>query len=507
MTYPRWRAPTVDGEMLLWSPSGSLTADSLGNRTLLDGAKLTVGGVALGELRRQTKAFISVGPEQIVLMTGHQVELHHAGVWVKNAIVHAAAERLNAAGHGARAVHLAVDTDQPKHLAVRFPVRGVDGWQTHSVPLSDEPMSAAWSGLLDMPSPVHLASVQAEVRSLGDTWGYEPLALEYLETLRHLSLETGPLVQHMTHASHRLEWSLGLRHDALLASGLWGSPSFLLFFIDITCRAVEFAGSYNAGLAEYRRERGISSPGRPMPDLSVSATRIELPFWLDNLSTGRRSRPVAVIERGMVTLELPCGDLTFNPESVNEYAVDPLKWALRTSNCRISPRALTLTLFCRLFLADLFLHGIGGGEYDQVTDRIIRSFFGMTPPAFAVATATLRPAPGVHRTPTALPPLVQRGHHLSHGLLGPAKAEYLARIAALPRGAAARRAAFFEMHAALRAARQDSMELAAWQRELSAAASDAKEDPVLLDRELFFALHSRERLETLMQSATSAVRP
>ena len=38
----------------------------------------------------------------------------------------------------------------------------------------------------------------------------------------------------------------------------------------------------------------------------------------------------------------------------------------------LRPRALTLTLFARLCVADFFIHGIGGGKYDEVTDRIIR---------------------------------------------------------------------------------------------------------------------------------------
>jgi hypothetical protein len=41
-------------------------------------------------------------------------------------------------------------------------------------------------------------------------------------------------------------------------------------------------------------------------------------------------------------------------------------------------------------LSDLFLHGIGGAKYDQVTDQIIQSFFGFTPPEFATVSATLR---------------------------------------------------------------------------------------------------------------------
>jgi hypothetical protein len=41
-------------------------------------------------------------------------------------------------------------------------------------------------------------------------------------------------------------------------------------------------------------------------------------------------------------------------------------------------------------LSDLFLHGIGGAKYDQVTDQIVRTFFGFDPPEFAAVSATLR---------------------------------------------------------------------------------------------------------------------
>ncbi|MDP2401456.1 MAG: hypothetical protein Q8M66_05705, partial [Actinomycetota bacterium] len=56
----------------------------------------------------------------------------------------------------------------------------------------------------------------------------------------------------------------------------------------------------------------------------------------------------------------------------------------------LAPRALALTLFARVFLADLFLHGTGGGKYDRVTDEIIRGYYGFEPPPYAVATLTMR---------------------------------------------------------------------------------------------------------------------
>jgi hypothetical protein len=46
-------------------------------------------------------------------------------------------------------------------------------------------------------------------------------------------------------------------------------------------------------------------------------------------------------------------------------------------------------MYARLVLSDLFLHGIGGAKYDQLTDLIITRFFGLTPPGFVTLSATV----------------------------------------------------------------------------------------------------------------------
>src|SRR5262249_11009309 len=57
---------------------------------------------------------------------------------------------------------------------------------------------------------------------------------------------------------------------------------------------------------------------------------------------------------------------------------------------KIRSRALTNTMFARLFVAEVFIHGIGGAKYDELTDEIIRRFYGIEPPQFMVFSATLR---------------------------------------------------------------------------------------------------------------------
>jgi hypothetical protein len=71
---------------------------------------------------------------------------------------------------------------------------------------------------------------------------------------------------------------------------------------------------------------------------------------------------------------------------------------LEAAGLRVRPRALATTLFARLCLADGFLHGIGGGKYDELTDAIAVRHFGVRPAAYAVLSATLRlplPCPAV----------------------------------------------------------------------------------------------------------------
>jgi len=63
--------------------------------------------------------------------------------------------------------------------------------------------------------------------------------------------------------------------------------------------------------------------------------------------------------------------------------------ALVKAGVKIRPRAITTTMFSRLFLSDVFIHGIGGAKYDTVTDEIIQEFFGVTPPDFITISATL----------------------------------------------------------------------------------------------------------------------
>jgi len=48
-----------------------------------------------------------------------------------------------------------------------------------------------------------------------------------------------------------------------------------------------------------------------------------------------------------------------------------------------------LTFFARLFLCDLWIHGIGGARYEEINDSLAKDFFLFALPEYAVASATL----------------------------------------------------------------------------------------------------------------------
>jgi hypothetical protein len=61
-----------------------------------------------------------------------------------------------------------------------------------------------------------------------------------------------------------------------------------------------------------------------------------------------------------------------------------------------APKALANTLFARIFVCDLMIHGVGGGRYDRVTDGVCRRYYGVEPPAFVVASITMYLPLGAH---------------------------------------------------------------------------------------------------------------
>jgi hypothetical protein len=153
-----------------------------------------------------------------------------------------------------------------------------------------------------------------------------------------------------------------------------------------------FWTAHNDALAAYRAAHRLRNRAQPVPDLAESDGWLEAPFWIWSATDPRR-RPLfarqsadelQITDREAVTVTLP---LSADREA---SAAADILLQLPLRGIKIRTRALATTLFARLVLSDMFLHGIGGAKYDQVTDWIARDFFGFELPRFATVSATLR---------------------------------------------------------------------------------------------------------------------
>ncbi len=496
-TYADWKAPTEDGQTLIWPKPADLLAQSHANHAALSAAHgVLIQNAPLAALRRQQRRWIGhTDDDALLFATGHQTELIHPGVWIKDALIHTAAEAT-----GGAAYHFAVDTDSPKHLQFK--------WPGSSSPLTDDTTmnTAEWSGLLGSPSPQHLTQLAANFSAASEPWPFTPLAGEFLASMRRLSLESQSLDVAMVNAMHELDWKLGLRHHAMVVSPIFQSEPYLTLVYHVLARSRLFAADYNSSLWEYRKAEGITNPGRPMPDLRISAESCEVPFWLDDLSTGHRTRAEVGCEPDGCTMRTPTGErFVFDSrEPADKAAAELLRW-LRKHNLRLAPRALMLTTFLRLMIADQFVHGIGGGRYDQVTDRLIQRHFKLAAPKFSVTTATLFFPTAIHESRVCLPCLLQDGHRLKHGILGSKKLEMVEAIAAAPRGSLERSQQFQAMQRELNAM-SGSPAIQAWQEQFRQAEKQKLLQHQLFDRELFYAIQPADRLAKLLDHCTTEIK-
>ena len=318
-----------------------------------------------------------------VVMAGHQPTLFHPGVWVKN---FALAEL--ARGQDAIAINLVVDQDVggPPTIAVPEASRG-SGFRRGAVAFDTD-----GGGLpheqTSIRSPELFASFDRRVRERVRPWVDRPCVSELWGEARVASLRTARRGQVLAEARHRLEGELGLETLEIPVSVAVTGNAFADFLGLIVRDAERFRGAYNDAVDLYRTAHGIRSRSHPVPNLGRHDGWVELPLWLYGDADPAR-RPVWVRRQAKrVTLSDRAGRcirLDAHSADLSEAiggVVGP-EWKLR-------PRALMTTMYARLVLSDLFLHGIGGGKYDQLTDLIIREFFGVEPPEFVVLSATER---------------------------------------------------------------------------------------------------------------------
>jgi hypothetical protein len=408
ITRRRWRAPQQEGGVLHDPPLHEIGETAERNRSAFRSAAVVIDGRPLQELRIEARAAAAVSAkrflqsqllldsrdaqrtiegassesdERLWFLCGHQPLLAHPGVWIKNIAVAVAAEVHEGVG-----LNLIVDHDIISSRSVPIPA---GDWETPA--LGSLPFDAPSVARPGEDSRINdLSMFEAFGQTLTDrieaAWGYRPMVGELWPAAAEVGRRSGRLVDALTRVRVDLEGRHRLHNLECPMSALAESEVFLHFVRHFASHADAFRESHNRRLAEYRQINGIRSRSHPVPDLARYGEWCEAPFWFWRADDVHRKH-VFVRRRGD-RLELGDGSSPF-AEVSDTGSLDSLR-ALASEGVRLRPRALMTTMFARLFLADVFIHGIGGAKYDELTDAIGKDILGVSMPRFLTLTATRR---------------------------------------------------------------------------------------------------------------------
>lgn len=397
--YRRLRAPRQQGEALIDPPlaeAAELVRENIAtSRARYDEVHLQ--GESLERLRtlareelfaaavgytRQTLGNEATLPEQAkstFIVAGHQPELFHPGVWLKNFVLSSLGQQLDAT-----AINLIIDNDKAHPPGIRVPQQQGDEarveWRYFDERTTERPYEEQW--------------ISDEARFASFPKSIDPAGKRLISALWKLApTRERNLGLRLAAARHRLEHAHGLQTLEVPLSTICQSRSFAWFSLHLLLELPRLQEAYNGALAEYRQANHVRSAAHPVPELARQGKWLEAPFWMWT-STSPARRPLHVQHSGDVLLLSDRAGVEVSIPLTSAGGFDERSiaaWqACAERGIKLRPRALVTTMFARLLLSDLFLHGIGGAKYDQLTDAIIEQFFGITPPHFLTVTATLK---------------------------------------------------------------------------------------------------------------------
>jgi len=402
--HPRYKTPKNNGEICLWPPANQIPHDVQVNLDLFAQTEIEILGRPLRQWRKTARRDVmnwsrkyhkklnlpipNYPSEPPLLVTGHQPGFFHGGILAKYLLLDSLTHST-----GGAALNLVADSDLPRHIALRIPTIRDDGFvlQEIAFPSIDLHIPLEYQPL---PKLTEFHSFLETLQNLKVAESLDKSIKYLVRVLDDIYPQVQTLTDLLVLLNQRWAVNLTMQWFDLPVSHLAQSSAFLIFVADMILRAGQVRLCYNTSLRQYRRIHKIRTASQPLPDLQGSdnpAEAQELPLWIFQPKRPRQplwiqaDQNAVILKAGRTTLaQLPIDKLT-HPDQ----AVDLLLEVLNQTRRQIRPRALTLTAFARLFLADYFIHGIGGARYDHVTDEFIRQFYQINPPSFATATATV----------------------------------------------------------------------------------------------------------------------
>ena len=408
----RWVVPEDDQSLLIAPAGGQVKSILTGNRSLLESTShqgYDFQGYRFDELLNMCRADLLrkainytrtyrdvslpvpldeqaeqfTGP---IILGGHQPDLFHPGVWAKNFVIDRWAMENKGIG-----LQILIDTDAPKSMGIYAPVGSLTEPSVEYIPLDRR--------LDRIPYEAWKIGDSAEFASFGDRISqcvapliddpfinrFWPKVLERADTVDQIGLC-------IAQARHQVEGEWCLQTLELPQSEICKGDAFRWFTAHLLAHLPRFHEIYNSVLADYRIQNRLRNHAHPMPDLSAEDNILQAPFWIWTDQDPQR-QPLYCEYRGDQLVLTGSSGTTLSiqatPEGDLHAAAEQLS-AAESQGIHIRSRALITTMFARMFCGDLFVHGIGGGNYDRLTDAIIDRFFGLPAPEYMVVSGTLR---------------------------------------------------------------------------------------------------------------------
>jgi hypothetical protein len=403
---PRLRAPREDGGVLAEPPLEQVGSLLARNHQELSTAKLELLGKPFAALRRLAQAnawdavrrYHAEGGEPLPaapvegqrwLLAGHQPELFHPGVWAKNFALKGLATM-----YAAFSLNLVVDNDAAKPPLLHVP----NGRHAALIPYDHRQGDSPYEerSVLD---EALFASLPARTQPFVANWPFTPLLPTFWQEVRRQEQRTRLLGERLAGARRALERQWGCLQAEVPLSRICQGEGFAWFACHLALNAAQLRQEYNGAVHAYRRRYGLRNASHPVPDLAEEGEWLELPLWGWRAGEHRRAR--LFVRQAATELQLRAGNDTWPALKSDDPQRLVAQWqALEPGGFKVRTRALTTTLYSRLLLGDLFIHGIGGAKYDELADALIERFFGCPVPGFLVLTATrLLPLPRFDVTP------------------------------------------------------------------------------------------------------------
>ncbi len=243
--------------------------------------------VALDYLRENPASENRVPKLDTLLVAGHQPELSHPGVWIKNFALYGLAR-----AHGAVPLNLVVDNDAVKTTALRIPTPAT---REQDRPRARTVLFDRWTGEVSYEEKTItdrelFASFAERAGELLRGWHYEPLLPSFWAEVLRQTKRTSLLGECFAAARRMFEQHWGCYNLEVPLSAVCRTETFAWFACHLLAHLPRFHSHYNTILKEYRLRRHIRGRNRPVPDLAIDGDWLEAPLWGWRAGDGKRGR-------------------------------------------------------------------------------------------------------------------------------------------------------------------------------------------------------------------------